>query len=73
MKTLEKMNGNEWAKINEDCTWEYQSDVEDEESYISGIIILDDDERTVIDYDGCYELPEMVLNLLEDAEYYIDL
>ena len=50
-------------------TWEYQ-DGDDEETYISGCFILDG--KTVIDYDGCYELPKEVVLALA-MEYDIDL
>lgn len=50
-------------------TWEYDED-NDEDSYLSGIYVLDDD--TVIDYDGCYELPKEVMFVLGKF-YKLDL
>lgn len=40
-----------------DEVWEYQEG-DDSDSYLSGIYILDGD--TVIDYDGCFDLPDEV-------------
>ena len=48
----------EWVAIDKsEGLWEYQ-ECEDEESYLSGGFVVDG--CTVIDYDGCYELPEAV-------------
>jgi len=55
--------------IPEDKTWEYQ-DSDDEETYISGSFTVEG--KTVIDYDGCYELPAEVVMALA-TEYDIDL
>lgn len=55
---------NEWAKINigEDSYYEYQEDLDDEETYFEGYLLIED--KVCIDYDGCYELPQLVKNLL---------
>lgn len=69
---FEKINGlGEWAKIDPcDCSWEYQPDLEDGETYMSGnFIVDDDDDKYIIDYDGCYELPAPVILLLESKGY----
>ena len=49
--------------------WEYQIG-DDSDSYLSGIYVLDDD--TVIDYDGCFELPKEVMIALGKL-YKLDL
>ena len=49
----------EWVAIDKsEGLWEYQEG-DDEESYISGGFVVDG--GTVIDYDGCYELPKAVM------------
>ena len=58
--------GNTWAKIDlSDGDWEYQEDIDDDETYENGLLIIDD-HGVIIDYDGCYELPKEVLDLIED-------
>lgn len=62
----------EWVSIDpENETWEYQ-DGEDSESYVSGnfyVEINSKSELVVVDYDGCYELPEAVKKALEQEGY----
>ena len=59
-----------WVGITpDDETWEYQEG-DDEETYSSGCFILEG--KTVIDYDGCFELPKEVVLALA-TEYDIDL
>lgn len=55
---------NEWAKIDiqEISYYEYQEDLDDEETYFEGNLIIEDNVCT--NYDGCYELPQLVRNLL---------
>lgn len=50
--------------------WEYLKDPEDPETYMSGCLVLEDD--TIIDYDGCYELPQAVMTCLA-LHYKLDL
>lgn len=57
-----------WVQI--DCVnlvWEY----DDEEDYMSGNFIVED--NTVIDYDGCFELPQEVVDEMIRLGYKIDL
>ena len=62
---------NIWVGIRKDsCSWEYQED-EDDESYLSGNFVVDG--CCVIDYDGCYELPNSVCLALTDLGYTLDL
>lgn len=51
-------------------TWEYQEG-DDDESYMSGGYTVDG--CTVIDYDGCFELPKEVILALAEENYEIDL
>ncbi len=49
----------EWVAINKsEGSWEYQEG-DDDDSYISGGFVVDG--VTVVDYDGCYEMPEAVM------------
>lgn len=60
-----------WVGITpSEGTWEYQLD-DDEDSYISGGFILEG--NTVIDYDGCYELPVEVILALGEESYDLDI
>ena len=59
-----------WVGITpEDEIWEYQMQ-DDEDTYMSGSFTVED--NTVIDYDGCYELPAEVIMALAE-EYDIDI
>lgn len=55
-----------WACIDiaEEC-FEYMSDLEDEETYSSGLLIIEDGK--LIDYDGMWALPMVIIQLLEAA------
>lgn len=53
-----------------DGMWEYQSDLNDDDTYISGNYYCDGD--TVIDYDGVFELPQEVKIALS-KRYKLDL
>lgn len=56
----------EWVAINKaEGIWEYQKG-DNDESYISGGFVVDG--STVIDYDGCFELPKAVI--LSLAQFY---
>ena len=61
----------EWVRIDRaEQTWEYQTDPDDEETYISGGFQTDDHDRfKVIGYDGCFELPQKVRETMEELEY----
>lgn len=64
-------DGKTWVGITpSQGIWEYQYG-EDEDTYISGGYVVDG--NTVIDYDGCYELPATVIFALSDFGYDIDL
>lgn len=57
-----------WVQIDSiNLTWEY----DDEEDYMSGNFIVED--NTVIDYDGCFELPKEVVDEMIRLGYKIDL
>ena len=51
-----------WVKIHnadgEYGSWEFQADEDDEETYSEGGLWFEGKE--LVDYDGCYELPEEV-------------
>ena len=81
MKVVEKVNeqgGHEytfdngaWVCITPgEGTWEYQKG-DDEDTYISGGYVVDG--CTVIDYDGCFELPKEVAIALTAKGYMLDL
>lgn len=81
MKIIERKNdefkfdNGAWVKISiydsESGSWEYQSDVDDEQTYSEGGLWFED--KWLVDYDGCYELPEEVLMALHDLGYKEDL
>ena len=58
-------------KIGKDIlSWEYMSDENNEETYESGNLYTDDDnDKSIIDYDGCYSLPYAVWTKLENLGY----
>ena len=64
-----------WVSI--DCdnhSWEYQSDADDDDTYISGNYDIDDVcNDSVVGYDGCYELPAGVKAALKAVGYTLDL
>lgn len=64
--------GNEiWVAVDkQNGTWEFMED-NDEESYMSGCYYVEG--KNVVDYDGAYELPLEVRDLLENVGYQIDL
>lgn len=67
--THEKQVGREWASIDLDFEcWEYHSNIEHPETYKEGCLVIEDGK--CIDYDGCFELPELVVDLLQ--QYNID-
>jgi len=60
-----------WVGITpSEQTWEYQKG-DDEDTYTSGGYVLDG--CTVIDYDGCFELPKEVMLALREESYDLDL
>ena len=52
-----KFDNGAWVSIDSD-TWECQSDEDDDESYCSGGLWFE--EKDLVDYDGCFELPKEV-------------
>ena len=66
-----KFENGAWVKIHhmdgEYGSWEYQEDEEDEETYSEGGLWFED--KKLVDYDGCYELPEEVKLALDDFGY----
>lgn len=58
--------GKEYARLFFDCqTWEYMSDDDDNNTYECGIYRLNYEGTVVEDYDGVFELPALVCELLE--------
>lgn len=64
--------GKEYAHLFFDCnTWEYMNDVDDNNTYVCGTYELNEEGTVVEDYDGVFELPALVSDLLNKF-YYID-
>ena len=63
-----------WVKINEneEC-YEYQSDLNDGETYFEGCLEFDYDKTTLEGYDGCYELPEEVILACKELGLNIEI
>jgi hypothetical protein len=58
--------GKEYAHLFFDCqTWEYMSDEDDNKTYVCGTYQLNEEGTVVVDYDGVFELPALVRELLE--------
>lgn len=58
--------GKEYAHLFFDYqTWEYMEDVDDNNTYESGTYQLNEEGTVVEDYDGVFELPALVFELLE--------
>lgn len=51
-------------------SWEFQSDEEDEETYSEGGLWFED--KVLVDYDGCYELPKEVAMAIKDLGYVVE-
>lgn len=67
-----KFDNGAWACIyagyeDGEGSWEYQSDEDDEETYSEGGLWFEGKE--LVDYDGCYELPEEVILAIKELEY----
>lgn len=64
-----------WCAIDtDDMSWEYQSDCDDDDTYVSGNFVLDDDDdKLVIDFDGCETLPKGVKAALIATGYRLEL
>lgn len=54
----------------QDEYWEYQP-TDDEESYMSGNFYLED--NTVIDFDGCFDLPKIIREGLIKLGYSLNI
>jgi len=70
-----KFDNGAWACVyagyeDGEGSWEYQSDEGDEETYSEGGLWFED--KTLIDYDGCYELPEEVQLALKELGYSLE-
>ena len=50
-------------------SWEYQSDEDDEETYYEGGLWFEGKE--LVDYDGCFELPEEVAVAIKELGYKV--
>jgi len=68
-----KYDNGAWVSVctdKEDGSWEYQWDEDDEETYSEGGLWFED--KTLTDYDGCYELPEEVKMALKELGYELE-
>lgn len=70
-----KFDNGAWACVYIDTedsegSWEYQSDENDEKTYSEGSLCFDGNE--LVDYYGCYELPEEVTLAISDMGYEIE-
>ncbi len=64
-------DNNVWVGIRKsEGIWEYQEG-DDDETYLSGGYVVDG--NSVIDYDGCFELPREVEAALRELGYSIEL
>ena len=74
METMLCSDGS-WCDIDTDNgMWEYQSDANDDDTYMSGNFFTEDDDDSVVyDYDGCYELPKGVKAALLECGYRLDI
>ena len=57
-----------------ECLWEYywpDPHDDDEDIYLTGGYVLDG--NTVVDYDGCFDLPDEVKKCLKHLGYELDL
>lgn len=65
----------EWVCINKTTHgWEYDQECVkdlDEDFYLEGSFTVED--GSVIDYDGCYELPQAVISALRRCGYKVEL
>lgn len=64
-----KFDSGAWVSVHKggdtcEGSWEYQSDEDDGETYLNGMLWIED--GVVVDYDGCFELPEEVKIALEE-------
>jgi len=67
-----KFDNGAWASVyidteDGDGSWEYQSDEDDEETYSEGGLWFEGKE--LVDYDGCYELPQEVAMAVKELGY----
>lgn len=59
-----------WVGIRKlEGIWEYQES-DDDETYLSGGFVVDG--NSVIDYDGCFEIPREVVMALRELSYIIE-
>lgn len=61
--------GEGWPMIDYG-SWEFQADEHDAETYMEGGLWIEGEQ--VVDYDGCYELPEEVKMALTDLGYVFE-
>lgn len=69
-----KFDNGAWVSIDTRGSYEYQEDEDDEETYIEGSLEFEriEGKLTLIDYDGCYELPEEVILACKELGMKID-
>lgn len=68
-----KFDNGAWCSIctmGEESSWECQMDEADEETYSEGGLWFDGKE--LVDYDGCFELPDAVRIALKELGYSWD-
>ena len=74
VSTEYKFDNGAWVCVYieyEGGAWEYQSDENNEETYSEGGLWFDDNE--LVDYDGCFELPEEVKLALKDRGCIVEI
>ncbi len=73
--TTGNLSDGSWCAIDgEEKSWEYQSDCNDDDTYISGNFITDDDDdKLVVDFDGSTELPKGVKAALLASGYKLGM
>ncbi len=67
-----KFEGGAWVKLDIDGeygSWEFQEDEDDEETYSEGGLWFEGME--LVDYDGCFELPEEVAAAIKELGYKV--
>lgn len=64
-----KFDNGAWVSIGSD-NWECQSDEDDDETYCSGGLWFEG--KSIVDYDGCFELPKEVKMALTHLGYDLE-
>lgn len=67
-----KFDNGAWVKLDIDGeygSWEIQENEDDEETYSEGGLWFEG--RDLVDYDGCYELPQEVALAVNELGYHV--